>query len=109
MKKRNLLLMLLLAIGLPWAAMAQNQLNEGFESTTFPPTDWEAIHVSGTNSWARYTSYKHTGDASAYTHWASNGHENYLITPMLVPATGESLSFYVSAQSNSGTTLKIEL
>ena len=111
MVKKSLLIMMLLALFAPWAAFAQDrsQLNEGFESTTFPPTDWTTIHVSGSNSWARYTGYKHTGDASAYAHWASDGHENYLITPQLAPAVDEALTFYVSAQSYAGTTLKVEL
>ena len=109
MKRKSLLFLLLLALGLPWAANAQSQLNEGFESTTFPPEDWASIHVSGANSWARYTTYKHSGDASVYAHWASSGHENYLITPKLVPASDESLSFYVAAQSYSGTTLYVKV
>ena len=109
MKSKHLLLLMLLALFAPWAVNAQNQLNEGFESTTFPPEDWTTIHVSGNNSWQRYTSYNHTGNASAYAHWANAGHENYLITPQLAPATDEALTFYVAAQSYSGTTLKVEL
>ncbi len=100
--------MLLLALTWCWTAKA-DQLNEGFENSDFPPSDWTSIHVSGANSWARYTSSKHSGSASAYAHWASAGHENYLITPKLEPSNGESLSFFVSAQSYSGTTLKIEV
>ena len=108
MKKLSIFLMLM-ALFAPLAMNAQNQLDEGFESTTFPPTDWETIHVSGANSWVRNTSYHHTGSACTYAHWANAGHENYLITPKLAPATGETLSFYVAAQSYSGTTLKVEL
>ena len=100
--------MLLMTLLAPWA-VAQNQLNEGFESATFPPEEWRTIHVSGTNSWARSTSQHHNGNASAYAHWASAGHNNYMITPQLEPQSGESLSFFVSAQSYSGTTLYVEV
>ncbi len=101
----SVLLLLMTAIG----AVAQNQLNEGFESTTFPPDDWTTIHVSGTNSFTRSTSYSYTGDACAYMAYASAGHENYLVTPMLIPAADEALSFYISGQSWSGTTITIEV
>ncbi|MBO4567410.1 MAG: choice-of-anchor J domain-containing protein [Bacteroidales bacterium] len=108
MFKKSLLLILLMTLLAPWA-VAQNQLNEGFESATFPPEEWSTIHVSGNNSWARSTSQHHNGNASAYAHWASAGHENYMITPKLEPQSGESLSFFVSAQSYSGTTLYVKV
>ena len=108
MKKKTLLLILLMTLLAPWA-VAQNQLNEGFESATFPPEEWSTIHVSGNNSWARSTSYHHNGNACAYAHWASAGHNNYMITPKLEPQSGESLSFFVSAQSYSGTTLYVKV
>jgi hypothetical protein len=101
----NLLLLLMMAVG----AVAQNQLNEGFESTTFPPDDWTAINVSGSSSWERSSSYYHDGAASASVNYAYSGHENYLVTPMLVPAADEALTFYVSSQQYSGTTLTVEV
>lgn len=86
------------------------QLNEGFEGTSFPPDDWSTIHVSGNKAWARNTTYKNSGSASAQMAYNySGGEENYLITPQLQPATGEKLSFYVSSQSYGGTTLTIEV
>ena len=109
MKTKHLLLLLLLAVLVPWAAKAQNQLNEGFESTIFPPEDWTTIHVSGSSLWTITTSYIHTGAASAYLQNDYPGHENYLVTPKLVPNTGESLSFYATCTSGAGTTLTIEV
>lgn len=85
------------------------QLNEGFESSTFPPDGWSTIHVSGAKSWARSTGYKHGGGASAFMSYDSSGHENYLITPQLAPASGEELSFYAYAQYNYPTTVKVEV
>ena len=107
MKRLLLTMALLLAFFVPWTN-AQT-LNEGFEATGFPPDDWTTIHVSGSVSWGRYTSNKHAGSASASANYASSGHENYLITPRLTPASGESLTFWVSAQNYSGTTLSVEV
>ena len=84
-------------------------LNEGFEGTQFPPEDWTNINVSGSENWRTSSSYKHSGTTSLYVHYASAGHENYFITPKLTPAVGESLSFYVSSQQYSYTTLTVEV
>ena len=112
MRSKHLLLMLLLALMAPWAA-AQTQLNEGFEGTTFPPTDWTSIHVSGSSAWTRSTG---TGAGSstafAYRQEVSGGYEDYLITPKLEPKSGEQLSFYLAsyyASSFAGTTLTIKV
>ena len=102
--------MLLLALLVPWAAKAQNHLNEGFEASTFPPEEWRIINVSGSNTWVRNTSYKHSGSACASVSYnSSTGHDDYLVTPKLVPAANEALSYYVAAQSWAGTTLTIEI
>lgn len=103
--------MLLLALLAPWAANAQTVLNEGFESTTFPPTDWTPIHVSGSSNWARNTAYYNTGSACAYIAYAYSSHENYLVTPKLTPGTGESFTFYIKQTNASwtGTTITVEV
>ena len=103
----SLFLLLTVMLCLPLTLRAE-QLNEGFEDATFAPDGWKSIHVSGEKSWTRSTTY-HNGAASAYVSWASSGHENYLVTPKLLPADGESLSFYVTSQSYAGTTLTIEV
>ena len=109
MKKHLQLMLLLVALVVPWVTHGQT-LNEGFEATGFPPDDWTTIHVSGSVSWERYTSSKHLGSASASAIYdLGGGHENYLITPRLTPASGESLSFWVSGQSYGGTTLSVEV
>lgn len=110
---KKLLLLLLFALLAPWAANAQNQLNEGFEGTAFPPDDWTAIHVSGNQAWTRSTGTGNNGSSAfALRKDVSGGYEDYLITPKLVPATGEELSFYLASQyaySYSNTTLTIEV
>ena len=109
-KKFYLLITLLTAFLLGGTGSAWGeQLNEGFESSTFPPDGWSTIHVSGAKSWARSTGYKHGGSASAFMSYASSGHENYLITPQLAPASGEKLNFYAYAQYNYATTVKVEV
>jgi len=110
--KKFFTLLLFMAFLTPWAVNAQNQLNEGFEDTGFPPEDWTAIHVTGSQAWARSTGTGNTGSAFAYRKDVSGGYEDYLITPKLVPASGESLSFYLASQyayNYSNTTLTIEV
>ena len=105
----SLFLLLTVMLCLPLTLRAE-QLNESFEDATFAPDGWTAIHISGSKSWERNSSYHHEGAACAYVMYASSpGHENYLVTPKLLPADGESMSFYVASQSYSGTTLTIEV
>ena len=96
---------------LPWSAKA-TQLNEGFEGDLFIPEGWNSIHVSGSEEWIRirnndsYVGYN--SPSCTQIKYASNGHENYLITPQLEPKSGESLTFYVKRQY-SGTDLRVEI
>ena len=91
------------------------QLNEGFEGTTFAPEGWTTIHVSGSSSyiWKRYTSSYgtpgHESASYAQMDYASSGHENYLITPQLKPEAGEKLTFYTSQKYSGSTTVTIEV
>lgn len=72
--------------------------NEGFESTTFPPTNWTRANVDGDAvQWARNTTatYVHSGTGSAYHAYSTNvpdpGQNGWLITPPVeLPATGVS-------------------
>ena len=113
MKKilRNVLPLVAL-MALPWAINAQ-ALNEGFEGTTFPPDNWTAVHVSGSNQWARSTSSGgQNSTAFAYRQDVNGGYNDYLITPLLAPASGDSLSFWLASQYSynyAGTTLTIEV
>ena len=95
----------------PLATTAQ-ALNEGFEDAAFPPDGWTKIHVSGTNEWSRSTGTGSNGStAFAYRKDVSGGYNDYLITPQLAPAAGDSLSFWIASQywSYAGTTLTIEV
>ncbi|MBC7080759.1 MAG: choice-of-anchor J domain-containing protein [Thermoplasmatales archaeon] len=92
-------------------------LNEGFESTTFPPTGWTA-----TSYWYRTTSYKHSGGAAAYTSYTSGhknltspsislGSENYYLEFWLMkyyaPSTGQYFNVYVGPSTLGPWTLLI--
>jgi hypothetical protein len=99
MKNYLLFLFVLLAINVTYG---QN-LNEGFEGTTFPPSGWSVINLGDANTWVRFTSYPRTGLASASITYSATAHNDYLITPQLSPAAGNSTySFY--AESYLGTT-----
>lgn len=88
-------------------------LNEGFEESAFPPEGWTTIHVTGNNSWQRNTGTGSNGSSAfAYRKDVSGGYNDYLITPLLAPAAGDSLSFWLASQyaySYAGTTLTIEV
>lgn len=68
----------------------QAQVIEGFEETTFPPTDWA---IYGTD-WTRTTVWHHAGNASAKCD-AHMGVEA-LVTPKILPdATNNTFKFWV--------------
>lgn len=88
-----------------------DQLNEGFEGTTFPPDGWKVETTKGTKSWASSSTKHNSGSKSAYANYGpSTGNDTYLITPQLAPADGESLSFWFYAQyTNYQTTIQVEV
>ena len=98
MKKLLLFLFVLVAINL---THGQN-LNEGFEGATFPPTGWSVINLGDANTWVRSTSYMRTGVACAYIAYTATAHNDFLVTPQLAPAAGNStISFWASNYSTS--------
>lgn len=76
-------------------------LNEGFESTSFPPTDWSLLSPDGGTGWERVTAGTtpipgwtggvvtvpaNGGTACAYCTWSTGGassNDQWLITPQL--------------------------
>src|SRR5574344_806688 len=99
----------LIAVMLAITGFSQTTLSEGFESSTFPPADWTSIHVSGSYSWERTTSYHHNGNACVYMHYTSNGN-NWLITPkLIVSSTTDSLVFWAMKYSSGTTSIKIRV
>lgn len=70
-------------------------LNESFEGETFPPAGWTVINGGGPGTWERSTEHPHTGNACAKINFNSVAHNDWLITPGLIPAPGNAtFSFY---------------
>lgn len=68
---------------------------EGFEGTTFPPTGWQTINVSGNVEWI-VGYFAHTGAKAAVCAWQATGvGEDWLITPRWNIQTGDSLVFWL--------------
>lgn len=75
------------------------QLQESFESTTFPPAGWARI-TSNTSYWGRSTSqYKH-GAASMYVYTSTTTPYN-ISTPKLTIVNGSKLNFWTFAGATS--------
>jgi len=70
-------------------------LNEGFEDPTFPPTGWHTKNILGGVVWMQANSIFHSGAHSAIIAWQDTGGEDWLVTPQLNIATGDSLKFWV--------------
>ncbi len=95
------LLLFLLISATSFFTFGQN-LNEGFEGATFPPTGWSVINLGDANTWVRSTSYMRTGVACAYIAYSATAHNDYLVSPQLAPAAGNSTySFWASNYSSS--------
>ena len=92
MNKKLLSLFLSVFILSFFTSFAQT-LNEGFESTTFPPTGWHTKNILGGVAWMR-ANIAHTGTGSAIIAWETTGGEDWLVTPQLPIAAGDSLKFW---------------
>jgi hypothetical protein len=82
----------------PGAGAPTELLNQGFEDTVFPPTDWAIYNVDGGGTnWQRDTLYSNTGIASAKHNFSCAGdQEGWLVSPQIaVPAaSATSLTFH---------------
>ena len=70
-------------------------LDEGFTTAIFPPADWQAVNVAGTQQWVRSTGQYHSSPASAFINDDSPYGEDWLISPKLFISTGDSLAFWL--------------
>ena len=105
MKRISLLSMFLVFALFGWA----QTLNESFDGTTFPPTGWQNIQVSGSGLWNRATSgtdpacLPHSGAAMArYNSYDFNvGINAILVSPALTfsGSTPHALNFWKYADS----------
>ena len=82
------------------------QLNEGFENETFPPEGWTTIDGYAGYGWKKAAKFQQ----NCVKIQEVAGTENWLITPQLKPAAGESLSFQACIGDYASTgELRIEI
>ncbi|MDP3442596.1 MAG: choice-of-anchor J domain-containing protein, partial [Ignavibacteria bacterium] len=98
--KKTLLILTILAL---WISNSYSQnLSEGFEGASFPPTGWTRVNLGDAITWYRSTSGFRSGVACARIDYTATAHNDWLITPKLTPATGNStISFWAKNQSTS--------
>jgi hypothetical protein len=84
------------------ANVSRTALSEGFEGGSIP-SNWTIYNNDGdTYEWqAYYTSSAHTGNYVARIHYNSAGNDDWLITPKLSVATGDSIIFWAKSYSSS--------
>ena len=88
------------------ANISAQTLNETFEGEGFPPDDWSVIDGYAGYGWKKAVK---AGTNCAYIQEVS-GTENWLITPQLRPANGESLTFAARVGDYASTgQLRIEV
>lgn len=88
-----------------WCFVATAQtfipLSESFEGD-FPPQGWTALHTDGLTDWEQTNSTIYCNGAYNGSHFVMIGAgqgDNYLITPKLHPAAGDSIVFYMGIES----------
>jgi len=106
MKKLLLLLLTTLILG----GLIAAPLNESFSDTAFPPFGWAVYDLDGGDGWVRNASSTHyrTAPAGASIAWDSTAHNDWLVTPRLVPsADNYTLSFWASHYANYPETFRV--
>lgn len=96
MKKAYLFLLLMMSIF--YRGFAQDILNEGFESSVYPPSGWTFSSESEDADWLGWlrSTTSHSGSYSALVEWSISGHNSYMITPQLTLSGHKVLSFWVA-------------
>ena len=109
MKSKRLLLTLLMALLVPWAANAQQALpySYGFEDNDLSTDGWTTQNPSGydASEFGIYSAAARTGDYGfRFSSYNDNyDHTQYLISPELSATTGVVVQFYYKASSTYGT------
>lgn len=111
--KKRIFLFLFFLIGSSFSTAQQIniKLNEGFESTAFPPFGWKRYNVLGANVWQRLTAPMPVeitqppiqGSSVARIHYEETGGNDWLITKKIEQiSNGDSLSFFLIKQYEQG-------
>jgi len=84
---------------------------ESFEGETFPPAGWAIINDGGSNTWERIQqSNSHSGQYVAEIMYNSEAHDDWLITPGLVPdAENSTLSFWANSDASYPEEFNVKL
>ena len=77
-------------------------LSEGFESGSIPE-NWSLLNPDGGSSWYAYESsfYAHSGSYLARVYYNATGSDDWLITPKLDVASGDSISFWARSSNTN--------
>lgn len=108
MKRKALQILLILALGLPWAARAQKELpyEYGFENNDLATEGW-TVNTCSSNT-KILGSAKRTGDYGFRFYCTSLCSEQYLISPQLSTTTnGTVVAFYYRSSSSSAHTFQV--
>ncbi len=86
MKRTIVLFSVLIAI----CSLFAGSLNEGFGSVV-PPPAWQVINGGDSNTWIKYSGVlARTGGTCAYIYYSETAHDDWLITPQLLPSIGDA-------------------
>jgi hypothetical protein len=111
MRKTILILVTLLFSFDIYSQQIDIKLNEGFESSIFPPSGWRRINLNGANQWQRLTvplppeimQLPVQGTSIARINYEYSGGEDWLITKKIYSITaGDTLMFFLIKQSDQG-------
>ena len=77
-------------------------LSEGFEGGVIPE-NWSLLNPDGGSNWYAYESsfYAHSGSYLARVYYNSAGSDDWLITPKLDVASGDSISFWARSSNTN--------
>ena len=80
--------------------ISAQQLNESFESNTFPPPGWTTSNVLGTAIWESSIAEAHSGIKSAFINYENNAQgEDWLKTSQIFSIkSGDNVSFWLKNQ-----------
>ncbi|MDP7453647.1 MAG: choice-of-anchor J domain-containing protein, partial [Arenicellales bacterium] len=82
---------------------------QGFEDSTFPPEDWQAISNNTSNSVTRSSAAANSGTYSARfsSYSSASDYTQYLITRQFTPSSGDSLTFWYRKSNSSTETFSV--
>jgi len=97
--KKIIISWLVIFSGFVSSLLAIDLVNESFDGTTFPPTDWVKIKISG-NDWTRSTTDTHSGLGTArYSMNTSEPANSWMFSPVVQLVAGKTytVDFYQKA------------